>query len=160
MSDPRIKLSADAFRREFELARRVEAARVRAGAASAEAAKLLKLIDARRPEAGRAAPELEELARRISEVSGLPPQPVLSPNAARPPPLRTDSLQALLGNLRALEHAVDGADADPSADARTAYAELSRALDATLGEWQHLKEVDLARLNTQLAAVGQKTLAP
>jgi len=160
VSDPRIKLSADAFRREFELAQRVEGARVRVASASAEAAKLLKSIDSRRPEAGRAAAELEEFARRVSRVSGLPVHPLLSPNAASPPPLRTDSLQALLGDLRALEGAVDGADADPSVDARSAYAQLSQALDATLGEWQHLKEVELARLNTRLAALGQKSLEP
>ena len=159
-ADPRIKLSAGAFRREFELARQVEAARVRATTASAEAGKLLKVIASRRAEAGAAAAELDGLAQQVSQVSGLPPNPPLSPNAASPPPLRTDSLQALLANLRALAHAVDGADADPSADSRTAYTQLSRALDATLSEWQRLKAVELRKLDTRFVELGQKPLGP
>jgi photosystem II stability/assembly factor-like uncharacterized protein len=160
VADPRIKLTAGAFRREFELARRVEAACVRATTASAEAGKLLKVVASRRAEAGAAAPELEGLAQQVSQLSGLPPNPPLSPNAASPPPLRTDSLQALLANLQALARAVDGADADPSADSRTAYTKLSRALDATLGQWQRLKAVELRKLNAQLVELGQKPLAP
>lgn len=158
--DPRIRLSAEAFRHEFELASRIEAARVRAATASAGAAKLLKLIDARRTEPGAAASELDELARRITQVSGLALRPAPSPNAAIPPPARTDSLQALRSDLGALERAVDGADADPSADARTAYAELARMLDATLGQWQRLTDVELRNLNARLASLGQKPLAP
>ncbi len=160
VADPRIKLSVQALRREFELARRVEGARVRATTASAEAAKLLKAIDSRRAEAGAAATELESFAQRVSQVSGLPPAPPLAPNAASPPPLRTDSLQALLADLQALERAVDGADADPSADSRTAYTTLSRTLDTTLGQWQRLKAVELRSLNARLAALGRKPLAP
>jgi photosystem II stability/assembly factor-like uncharacterized protein len=160
VADPRIKLPGAALRREFTLARSVEAARARATTASAEAAKLLKIIASRRAEAGAAAAELESFAQRVSQLSGLPPDSPLSPNAASPPPLRTDSLQSLLADLRALERAVDGADADPSADARTSYAQLTRALDATLGQWQRLKEVDLRNLDARLAELGQKPLAP
>jgi hypothetical protein len=91
---------------------------------------------------------------KAQTLSGLPP-PSRAPNAPRLKPLRTDSLQALSMDLEKLEDAVDGADADPGPDARAAYATLSRMVSATLAEWQHFLDQDLATLNRELAAAGQ-----
>jgi len=53
---------------------------------------------------------------------------------------------------------VDGADADPSPDAQTSYATLSKTLATTMDEWQALKQHDLAALNAKLKAAGQKVV--
>ncbi len=159
-ADPRVKVSAAALQSEFELALRVETERVRAATASAEAAKLLEAIESRRSEAGAITGELDRLADAVADVAGIPPHPKEWPNAASPFPRRSDTLQALLADLKALAQAVDGADAAPSIDARTSYAKLSRTLAATLSEWQRLKARALARVNAQLTAAGGKPLAP
>jgi hypothetical protein len=91
-------------------------------------------------------------------LSGLPP-PSRPPNAAQAQPLRIDGLQALTTRLEELEDAVDGADADPSPDARAGYAALSRTLAATLAEWRHLMDQDLPTLNRELHASGQPPIA-
>jgi hypothetical protein len=91
-------------------------------------------------------------------VSGLPP-PSRPPNAPQPKPLRIDSLQVLTTQLEKLEDAVDGADADPSPDARAGYAALSHTLTTTLVEWRHLLDQDLPTLNRELTAKGQPPIA-
>jgi len=154
--DPRVQVSQAAFQREFELARKVEDASTRAGAASAEATSLLKLLEARQAHAdGALHTQIAALMDRISDLSGVEAHPDPR-NTIGSPPRRTDSLRALSMDLDKLEQAVDGADADPSADAQTSYATLSQTLTATLGAWQQLKHVDLATLDAQLKAAGEK----
>jgi hypothetical protein len=41
--------------------------------------------------------------------------------------------------LDAFAQAVDGADGAPALDAESGYAQVSRALDATLGNWAALR---------------------
>ena len=95
---------------------------------------------------------------KISDLSGVVAHPDPR-NSMGTPPRRTDSLRALSMNLDKLEQAVDGADADPSADAMTSYATLSQTLTATLDAWQQLKRTDLATLNAQFKAAGEKPVA-
>jgi photosystem II stability/assembly factor-like uncharacterized protein len=154
--DPRVHVSQDAFQREFELARKVEDAAARAAAASAEAGKLLKTLDARAAHAdGSLHASMATLMDKISDLSGVPAHPQAG-NAMPAPPRRLDSLRALSMNLGKLEQAVDGADAEPSTDAQTSYAVLSQTLGSTLDAWQQLKRVDVAALNAQLKAAGEK----
>jgi hypothetical protein len=80
-------------------------------------------------------------------------------NSMGSPPKRTDSLRALSMNFEKLAHAVDGADADPSADALTSYASLTQTLDATLAAWHRLSKEQLPALNSQLKAAGQASIA-
>ena len=51
---------------------------------------------------------------------------------------------------------MDGADADPSADAQASYTLLSKTLGATLAEWQALQAGELAALNASLPEAGQR----
>jgi hypothetical protein len=154
--DPRVHVSQDAFQREFELARKIEDASTRASAASAEAGKLLKALDAREAHAGTSlrAP-MAALTDKISDLSGVEAHPHAG-NSMPSPPRRLDSLRALSMSLMKLEQAVDGADGDPSTDAQTSYAVLSQTLTGTLDAWQQLKRVDVAALNAQLKAAGEK----
>ena len=54
--------------------------------------------------------------------------------------------------------AVDGADADPSPDALSSYATLTRTLTATLAEWARLEEIDVPKLNERLKAAGERPI--
>jgi hypothetical protein len=77
-------------------------------------------------------------------------------NTMGSPPQRTDSLRALSMNLAKLQHAVDGADADPSADAVASFTSLDGTLGTTLDAWTQLKRGELAALNGKLKAAGGK----
>ena len=159
LPDPRVHVSVAALQREFVLARKVEDAVRQAAAASADAGRLLKLLDARQAHAGADLhARIAALMDKISDLSGAVAHPDPR-NSMGTPPRRTDSLRALSMNLDKLEQAVDGADADPSADALTSYATLSQTLAATLDAWQQLKRVDLAALNVQFKASGEKPVA-
>ena len=155
--DPRVKVPAAALQREFELARKVEAAQVQVSAALDEAVKLLNTLDARLAKHGPGHEQMARLFAKVTDVSGSRPHPERMPFPAIPP-RRTDSLDALSTDLDSLESAVDRADADPSPDALSSYATLSRTMAATLGEWRHLQKVEVPRLNERLKDAGQQPL--
>jgi len=159
LPDPRVKLSDAALQREFALARKVEDAAVRTAAASTEASKLLKALDARLGQThGPLRSQISELMTKAQDLSGV----VLHPdprNTMGSPPKRIDSLRALSMNFDKLGRAVDGADADPSADALTSYQRLTHTLDATLEAWHRLKQDELATLNRRLKTAGAQAIA-
>ncbi|MGH8327208.1 MAG: WD40/YVTN/BNR-like repeat-containing protein, partial [Steroidobacteraceae bacterium] len=155
--DPRVKVTQAALVREFQLARKVEAAQLQASAALDEAVKLLNALDTRLAKQGAAHGDLAALFQKATDISGTRPHPERVPYPAIPP-LRSDSLQALANDLTDLQSAVDGADADPSADALSSYALLSRRLQATLAEWSSLQKVDVPKLNERLKSAGEKPI--
>ncbi|MGH6889788.1 MAG: WD40/YVTN/BNR-like repeat-containing protein [Rhizomicrobium sp.] len=134
--DPRLKLPAAAYAREFALATEVTNTWGEAAAALADANKRLKSVRRHRD------PRSVQLAARILDISGITHD---SENVAVRPPRRADSLETLETDLQNLEHAVDGADADPSPDAEASYQILSSALAATLREWEKLKSTLLPK---------------
>jgi photosystem II stability/assembly factor-like uncharacterized protein len=156
--DPRVRVSTAALEREFLLARQIDQAGAQVVAARTEARKLLEALESRLGQPGPLQAKLASFMARALALSGLPP-PSRAPNAPSLKPLRTDSLQALASDLEKLEDAVDGADADPSPDARAAYATLSRMLTKTLAEWHHFLDEDLAALNRELGAAGSQPVA-
>ena len=155
--DPRVRVSEVAFQREFELARKVEDAQLQASSALERAAKLLDELDARLAKGGAARAEMATLLAKATDISGSRPHADRVPYPAVPP-LRADSLQGLSTDLDSLASAVDGADADPSPDALTAYAILSRKLTAALAEWTNLEKIDVPRLNERLKAAGAQPI--
>ncbi len=157
--DPRVKISEAALLREFVLARKVEVSSAQAGAASAEAIKLLQALESRMAQAKAMRNQIAALMAKVSDLSGIDPHSDPGHWPGRPP-RRTDSLRALSTDLAKLENAVDGADANPSADALQSYAKISRMLAIILHDWQQLKQRDLAQLNAGLTATGAKPIAP
>lgn len=97
---------------------------------------------------------MADLLAKATNISGTRPHADRVPFPAVPP-LRADSLQALSSYLDGLESAVDGADADPSPDALSSYATLSRKLTETLAEWARFEKSDVAKLNGRLKAAGE-----
>ncbi|HEY6514512.1 MAG TPA: hypothetical protein VIY50_00095 [Steroidobacteraceae bacterium] len=153
--DPRVKLPDGAYQREFELARKVEAAEATTAAAYGRAVSLLDTLDARLAKGGAAHRQMAALLAQASGISGTTPHAIPFPAV---PPLRTDSLQALVMDLATLESATDGADADPSPDALSSYAMLSRKVTATLAEWTRFETVDVPKLNERLKAAGEQPI--
>jgi photosystem II stability/assembly factor-like uncharacterized protein len=156
-ADPRVKVSDAALQRQFELARKVEAEQLQAATALAHAEKLLDALHARLATGGRLHREVAALLAKAASISGTTPHADRAPFPSAPP-LRTDSLQSISFDLLGLESAVDGADADPSPDALTSYATLSRTLAATLAEWNAFERTDVSRLNVRLKAAGQQPI--
>ena len=137
--DPRVSLPPEAYAEQYALARAIETARVQAVVASAEMAALQKTLGERRRSAGEPMVRaIDALRARVAGLSGVP-------ESANPgdawflPPKTTTSLHYLLGVLEKLEEAVDGADHAPTPDARTGFAQASKALRTTLAAWEKLK---------------------
>jgi photosystem II stability/assembly factor-like uncharacterized protein len=153
--DPRVKIAPAAYEREFSLARKVQDASGQISAALAEAAKLLKTLDERKAHETKLQPEIEQLETEISSLSDVPLAANIRPGRENPP-RRTDSLKGLQADFGKLKNAVDGADADPSADSLASYAMLSKTLSGTLRAWQQLKQKSLAGLNAALKMEGEQ----
>ncbi|HEU5443893.1 MAG TPA: hypothetical protein VFU61_08710, partial [Steroidobacteraceae bacterium] len=155
--DPRVKVPEAALQREFDLARKVEAAQLQASSALGDAVKLLNSLDARLAKAGAVHGAVAALFAKATDISGTTPHPERVPYPAIPP-LRADSLQALANDLSDLQSAVDGADADPSPDALSSYSLLRRQLTMTLAQWTRLQKVDMPKLDARLKAAGEKPI--
>lgn len=154
--DPRVRVSDAALARAFALAQAVEAKAVAAADATAEAAKLAKALGARL-KTTRAKRAAAALAARIEAVAGVGPD--ADPRSFDRLPKHADSLKALAVDLVRLLAAVEDADAEPSRDARTGFAALSKLLAARLKDWQAVKAKDVAALDAALAAQGEAKLA-
>ena len=140
--DSRISLAPGAYRRQFDLARRVERAREAVASAMKEAETLHKTLvaRARSPKAGSEKLLVRELESLDSELLALAELEEPSPRAVPKPPQNLSSLRFLEDALETLARAVDGADADPTPDARTGFAQLESTLTRTLAAWEVLKK--------------------
>ena len=156
--DPRVPVSEAESLRQFELAQKVELADFDASQAVDQATKLLNALDALHLHNSAARAQVAALRAKAVNISGARAYPNHTPQLSGNPPHRTDSLQALSSDFDSLEQAVDGADAAPSPDALTSFAELSQRLKETLAQWQHLESVDVPRLNAQLKAAGEQPI--
>ncbi len=153
--DPRVRLPAAAYEREFSLAMKVQDASSQVSASIKEATALLKVLAERKAHETKLLPQFEHVENDISGLSDIPVAARVR-SGHENPLFRTDSLKSLAADFDKLKRAVDDADAEPSADSLAAYAALSKTLTATLQAWAQLKEKDLAALNAQLKAEGEK----
>jgi hypothetical protein len=122
--DPRVGLPPEAYARQHDLASRIETARESIAAATNEAEELHKTLRE------RGATALDAKLMEIAEIG------VFTPRSFPGPPKSLESLRFLENAFAALESAVDGADADPTPDARRGYEKLAKTLDATLARWK------------------------
>ena len=129
--DPRVKIDAAAYARQFELATKVMAQRERVAAATASFGKVLKAIVERRKTAPSGA--LDALEARVRAVAGAPA--VTNPSNGWWRDAEPGTLRYAASALEKLSVAVDGADADPSADAIEGLAKLMPIVEKTLAAW-------------------------
>ncbi|MBV9991151.1 MAG: hypothetical protein JOZ72_07635 [Alphaproteobacteria bacterium] len=153
--DPRVKLSAAAFGREYALAVGIEEASQRIAKTLADATKLVKALEEREAGEAELKPQFEQLIEKVSVVSDAPRLAAAHSGRERPP-AHVDSLRSLAAGFRKLKSAVDGADADPSRDSIASYAKLSKTLGLTLQAWDRIQRTDLPALDAALKAHGAK----
>ena len=100
-------------------------------------------------------PKSPRVTEVMAKLSALADIPVPSADGAPQVLHHPTSLKSLDADFAKLEEAVDGADADPSADAQASYVTLTKMLDTTLASWEQMKRSDLAALNA--GAGGEKS---
>jgi len=160
LADPRVKLTPEAYTRQFALAREIEDARVEIARALTETRRIhTSIVEHRRNAGGADAVALSDLETQLAAVSD-PEPPKRSPDSTGPPPTTTHGLRYLEAAFRDLARAVDGADAAPSVDAERGFILERASLDATLAQWRQLRTEALPRLNMQLKASGAPPIAP
>jgi hypothetical protein len=150
--DPRIATPEDALRREFVAASRVSALLGEVGAARERAEALQKELAARKAPAGENAEvgtALAELAKKVSEVNGVPGEEEFGFFALRLPVREPATLHKVAAALKGLLMIVDGADAAPTTDAQRAAEEWAAAGADVLARWKAV-EGDLAGVNALL----------
>jgi photosystem II stability/assembly factor-like uncharacterized protein len=153
--DPRIALDAEAYARQFALARRIESLAARVAAAVGQAQALAKhLAEARETAAPALAPALSELEARVRALTGAP-----FSGASWTPDCRSAEclprLHALQEVVGAFLEAADSADAAPTPDAEAGFARLEPVAARTLEAWQELKAKPLDALNARLVRAGR-----
>jgi photosystem II stability/assembly factor-like uncharacterized protein len=150
--DPRIGTPDDALRREFVAASRVSALLGEVSATREWAEALQKELAARKAAASEnaeVAAALAELARKVSEVNGVPGEEEFGFFAMRLPGGEPATLHKVAAALTGLLTIVDGADAAPTADAQRAAEAWEAAGADVLARWK-VVEGDLAGVNAQL----------
>ena len=150
--DPRVAASAEDLVRQFELARRVEADRVRAGTALASATSLRKQAAALAGRAsGDAAAALAEFGKQVDAAAGPPTSPEEFYDVSQAPP---PSLLRLVVSLARLQGSIESADVAPTPDAVAGLAQRQEALEQGLARWNRVVTTDLPRVNAALGAAG------
>jgi photosystem II stability/assembly factor-like uncharacterized protein len=160
--DPRLGASVtDAdLAAQHALARGIQAERVRVAVGLRQADLLRKQIAALRGKAtGAAAADLGAFAKSIDRAAG---PPILSPGEEffETEEASPTSLRRLATSLSGLQSAVESADAAPSPDAVTGFAERRKMTAQGLARWQELLGADLSRANASLGAAGLAPLKP
>ena len=147
--DPGISTAEDGLRQEFVVASRISVRLGEVAAAQERAEDLQKQIAARKTQAGgnaEVSAALAELARKIDEVHGAPGEQEFGFFALRLPGGESITLHQVATALTGLLMIVDGADAPPTADARTAAEKWEAAGTDILGRWKAV-ETDVSAVN-------------
>ncbi|HUO18569.1 MAG TPA: hypothetical protein VMU44_02290 [Steroidobacteraceae bacterium] len=162
--DPRLRLPAAAYARQFALARDIESARVEIATALAESARIDAAMRAPHqvtgPDSGAAlVAALAAAEQQLRAISDAAPEK-RSPDSTGLPPTTVAGLRYLEAAFQSLARAVDGADGAPSADAELGYTRHRALLDAALAQWAAFKSGTLVRINATLASIGNATITP
>jgi photosystem II stability/assembly factor-like uncharacterized protein len=158
--DPRVKLTASAYARQFALARDIEHARVQIATALAEAGRIHSAIAKQSKSASSAlASALSTADQRVIAISDLPPEK-RSPDSLGAAPKTVGGLRYLATAFHNLARAVDGADAAPTPDVVRGYAKHQALLNDALADWARFETVSLPRLNKQLQSDGVGPITP
>jgi len=147
--DPRIGAAENGLRQEFVAASRIAARLGEVAAAQERAEELQKQIATRKAEASgnaEVSAALAELAHKIDEVHGAPAENEFGFFALRLPGAEPITLHKVAAAFTGLLMIVDGADAPPTADARTASEKWEAAETDILGRWKGM-EANLAAVN-------------
>jgi photosystem II stability/assembly factor-like uncharacterized protein len=137
--DPRVSIPREAYAEQFALAQKVQMLQVQVETVGHELEDLAgKLLEQRESAGRKPRQDLDALLQRVADLSGSE----ISPDQTVRwwvRPSSTESVRYLSGALDDLARAVDGADAAPSADARTGYDKLAAMTESLVRRWESLK---------------------
>jgi hypothetical protein len=157
--DPRVQFAPGAYRAQFELAREVEGLQAEAAAgAEANNALITALTERRRKATGDLGAAMERLEANAWELAGSLPSSNRYGGWWRAARSET-SWRHLTETLHGLGTAIDGADAEPTLDARAGLAKAWTALDR-VRQAQAGVEAAWAALDARLLAAGQPPINP
>lgn len=160
VADPRVKLGADVYAAQYAFARQVEASQSRLAHAQAEAKAMHAALAKERANTTTTdtlARDLKTFDAGIVEAAGI--VDAGNPHNAWSLPANTTTSFRFLGDaLGKLANAADGADAQPSADARAGLSVLQPKLDRALVDWSARKTKKLSAINDRLRASGRSPL--
>jgi hypothetical protein len=157
--DPRVALAPEAYRAQFELAREVEGLQAAATVgAESNQALIAALAERRKTAAGELAAEMEGIESKAWDLAGTQPSSNRYGGWWRAARSQT-SWRFLAETLQSLATAIDGADAEPTPDARAGVAKARTALDRVR---QAQEGIEGARgaLDARLVAAGQPPIKP
>jgi hypothetical protein len=159
--DPRIPASDADLVSQFELARQIEAERVRISVGARQAASLRKQLSTMRTptSSGTVPGALEALRTSLDRLAGPSvtevPDELFDASSATP-----TSLRRLARSLRQLQAAVESADAAPTEDAMAGWRQASEEAREGLAAWQKFLGAELPSVNAVLEKAGLPPLAP
>ena len=160
VKDPRLPASvtdADLVR-QYELARGVQAERVRVAVALRQAASLRKQIEAARDEAkGDVVSTLDNLSDIIDRTAG-PPNPGPDDEFFDRGEGAPTSLRRLASSLGELQSVVESADAAPTPDALTGFSARMKLVSIGLARWSEFLGNELPGVNSSLRAAQLQPL--
>ena len=154
--DPRVAVTDEALVRQFELARQVEAERVRVAAALRQARSLREqaaALSGKAPEGAAAA--LADFERAMVPVAGPAVNPEEFFNLSD---ASATSLLRINAMLARFEGAVESADAAPSPDAAVGFGERKESVERSLAGWRAFLDSELPKTNRSLEAASLPAL--
>ncbi len=159
VKDPRLPASttdADLVLQN-ELAREIQAERVRVAAAQRQATDLRAQIAARRKDSPAAASALDAFSKAVDAAAG---PPVRTPVGEfyETEEVSPTALRRLATSLAGLQSAVESADAAPSPDARTGLAERRKMVEEGLARWRDVLTSGKAKADEALRRAGLEPL--
>jgi photosystem II stability/assembly factor-like uncharacterized protein len=156
--DPRIPATDADLIAEFELARRIQAERVRVAAARAQADSLRKQLAALRGKSdGKAAPEVEAFTKKMDSIAG-PPPATPEEDFFTEPSINLSTLRRLATSFQQMARAAESADAAPTPDLLSGFRQRQETLSGTLSRWEDFLRSDIPGLNASLTSAGSPAL--
>jgi hypothetical protein len=157
--DPRLPLSVtdDDLVRQHGLARAIQAERVRVASAQRQANDLRTQIAARRKDSRAAASSLDAFAKALDRAAG-PPIQARGEEFLEDEEIGPTTLGRLSASLAGLQSAVESADAAPTPDARTGFAERQKMVEEGLERWRDVLATELPKVNVALLGAGLEPL--
>ncbi|HEX7615751.1 MAG TPA: hypothetical protein VF554_10790, partial [Thermoanaerobaculia bacterium] len=139
---------------QHELAREILAERVRVAAAQKQATDLRTQIAARRKDAPALVRDaLGVFAKAVTRAAG-PPLVSAGDEDWDIEEIEPTTLRRLATSLAGLQSAVESADAAPTPDARTGFAERRKMVEEGLARWRDVVATERPRVDKALASAG------
>ncbi len=152
--DPRIKATDADLAAQFDLAKQIQAERVRVSAARAQADSIRKQLAAIKGKAtAPLAAEIETFKKKLDSIAG-PPPATPEEDFFADPAIDPSSLRRLAISLQQLARAVESADAPPTPDLISGFHQRRTALNQTLPRWEEFLRADLPHLSASLSSAN------